>query len=228
MSSPTDRRRTREVLACLAQAGRFRDEETAEHVERMSRTCVLIARKIGFSPSECTNLMIASAMHDIGKIGVPDAVLLKPGPLNAQERAMIERHPEIGHQILSRLRNPVMQLAATIALTHHERVDGRGYPRRLRGEQIPLPGRIAAVADVFDALTHDRVYRAALTIDEALQIMRHGRGTQFDAQLLDAFEAVRPKVVAIGRRFPNPELDEARRSGCRVRRLGIPLAEGTA
>jgi two-component system response regulator RpfG len=196
--------RTQEVFACLARAGRFRDEETAEHVERMSRSCALIARELQFSPRACTNLMIASAMHDIGKIGVPDAVLLKPGPLNSKERAMIERHPEIGHQILSGLRDPVMQLAATIALTHHERVDGRGYPCHLRGRRIPLPGRIAAVADVFDALTHDRVYRPALSIDDALSVMRAGRGTQFDPRVLDAFAAALSQILENERLFPNP------------------------
>jgi HD-GYP domain-containing protein (c-di-GMP phosphodiesterase class II) len=191
------------MFDCLARAGRFRDEETAEHVERMSRTCALIARELGFAPRDCTNLMLASAMHDIGKIGVPDAVLLKPGPLNAEERALIERHPEIGHQILTGSRAPVMQLAATIALTHHERVDGCGYPRGLRGDRIPLPGRIAAVADVFDALTHDRVYRPALSIDGALSVLHEGRGPHFDARVIDALDAVLPKVVEIRRRYPN-------------------------
>jgi putative two-component system response regulator len=204
VGSVRDPGRTREIFACLARVGRFRDEETAEHVERMSRTCALIARRLGLSQRECAKLRSASTMHDIGKIGVPDAVLLKPGPLDAQERAMIELHPEIGHQILSGSRDPAMRLAATIALTHHEWVDGRGYPRRLRGGRIPLPGRIAAVADVFDALTHDRVYRRALSIDVALETLREGRGIQFDSDVLDAFEAVLPKVLELRQRYPNP------------------------
>ncbi len=208
--SERDPGRTKEIFACLARVGRFRDEETAEHVERMSRTCALIGRRLGLSQRDCVKLRSASAMHDIGKIGVPDAVLLKPGPLDAEERAMIELHPEIGHQILSGSRDPEMRLAATIALTHHERLDGRGYPRGLRGRRIPLPGRIAAVADVFDALTHDRVYRQALTIDAALETVRQGRGTQFDPDVLDAFEAVLPKVLALRDRYPNPATHQLR------------------
>jgi putative two-component system response regulator len=197
------RARSGEIFAILARAGRFRDEETAEHVDRMSRTCALIGRELRFGAAACVNLRVASAMHDIGKIGVPDGVLLKQGALNREERALIERHPEIGHQILASPSDPVLQLAATIALTHHERVDGRGYPGRLRGDQIPLPGRIAAVADVFDALTHDRVYRPALSVDDALSALRDGRGAHFDARVLDAFQAVLPKVLEIRRRYPD-------------------------
>src|SRR5260370_13806626 len=159
--------RTREIFACPARAGRFKDEETAEHVERMSRTCALTARRLGFTARDAANLKQASPMHDIGNIGVPDPVLLKPNALNADDRGMIELHPEIGHQILSGSRDPVMRLAATVALTHHEWVDGFGYPHRLRGDAIPLPGRIAAVAAVFDALTPDRAYLPALPIPAA-------------------------------------------------------------
>jgi putative two-component system response regulator len=170
----------------------------------MSRTCALIARELRFGVRDRANLRIASAMHDIGKIGIPDAVLLKPAALDASERAIIERHPEIGYQILAGPRDPTMRLAATIALTHHERVDGCGYPRGLCGDEIPLAGRIAAVADVFDALTHDRVYRPAMAVDSAVSILRDGRGTQFDACVVDAFERVLSEVVALQRRYPNP------------------------
>lgn len=198
---PASRLQTREMFALLRRAGRFRDEETAEHVERMSRTCALIARQLGFSPQQSLDLQVASAMHDIGKIGIPDAVLLKPGALSHEERALIERHTEIGYQILSGSGDPIIQLAATVALTHHERVDGHGYPDRLTAEKIPLCGRIAAVADAFDALTHDRVYRPAMPIDTALAIMHQGSGTQFDAPVLQALEAVLPKVLQVGRRY---------------------------
>jgi putative two-component system response regulator len=142
-------------------------------------------------------------MHDIGKIGIPDAVLLKPAALDAEERAIMERHAEIGHEILSGSSDPVMQLAATIALTHHERVDGQGYPRGLRNGLIPLCGRIAAVADVFDALTHDRGYRPAMSIDDALLIMHQDRGSQFDCSVLDAFHEVFPRVLKVHRRYRN-------------------------
>lgn len=191
----------REIFECLARAGRFRDEETAEHVERMSRTCSLIAEKLGWDGDEREDLRVASALHDIGKIGTPDAVLLKPGPLDLAERAVMERHPQIGYEILAGSGDCVMSLAATIALTHHERVDGTGYPNRLRGDQIPLAGRIAAVADVFDALTRDRIYRAALPIDRALSIVRAGRGGQFDPVVLDGFEAALPEVLELMRVF---------------------------
>ena len=169
----------------------------------MSHSCALIGRAMRISAAACEDLRLASAMHDIGKIGIPDAVLLKPGALNGQERAMIERHPEIGHQILTGSNDRVMVMAATIALTHHERVDGDGYPQGMRGDQIPLAGRIAAVADVFDALTHDRVYRPALDIDEALTIVREGRGYHFDPLVLDAFEAVLSSVIELRIRFPD-------------------------
>jgi putative two-component system response regulator len=169
----------------------------------MSRTCALIAAQLGFSRHECSDLLVASAMHDIGKIGIPDAVLLKPAALNAQEREIMERHAEIGHEILSGSSDPVMQLAATIALTHHERVDGRGYPRGLRNGLIPLCGRIAAVADVFDALTHDRGYRPAMSVEDALLIMHQDKGSQFDSRVLDAFHDVLPRVLRVRRRYPN-------------------------
>lgn len=200
----------REIVACLTRAGRFRDEETAEHVERMSRTCSLIARQLGWTAHACEDLRIASSLHDLGKIGVPDAVLLKPGPLSTDERAVMERHPQIGHAILAGSTDPLIRLAATIALTHHERVDGTGYPARVDGDRIPLAGRIAAVADVFDALTRDRVYRAAMTIEQALSVLSSGRGTQFDPDVLDAFETVFPAVLQIHRLFPETEAERAR------------------
>jgi HD-GYP domain-containing protein (c-di-GMP phosphodiesterase class II) len=128
-------------------------------------------------------------------------VLRKPEPLDPDERALIELHPQIGHQILSGSGDKVLELAATIALTHHEHIDGGGYPHGLRGERIPLAGRIAAVADVFDALTHDRPYRPALCIDEALTMLREGRRAHFDGRVLDAFQSVLPEVLRIGQRF---------------------------
>ncbi|HET8537826.1 MAG TPA: HD domain-containing phosphohydrolase, partial [Solirubrobacteraceae bacterium] len=123
--------------------------------------------------------------------------LLKPGPLSAEERAVMERHTIVGHEMLSGSRSELIELAATIALTHHERVDGRGYPNGLAGDDIPLAGRIVAVADVFDALTSDRVYRAAMSVSEGLRIIVDGRGTQFDSDVLDAFECGLGEILAI-------------------------------
>jgi putative two-component system response regulator len=212
-----------DVLDCLIRAGRFRDEETSEHVERVSRSCGLIARQLGWSATDCGTLRVASAMHDIGKVGVPDAVLRKPGKLTTRERASIERHAEIGYEILSGSGDPVLEMAATIALSHHERIDGTGYPKGLAGEEIPLAGRITAVADVFDALTHDRVYRTAETAEAALEIMSAGDGTQFDSSILAAFRTVLPEVAQVRELYPDvqgidpePRIDGATEPALRV------------
>jgi HD-GYP domain-containing protein (c-di-GMP phosphodiesterase class II) len=191
------------LLAQLARTTRFRDEETAAHMQRMSESCAAIARRLSFSEPHCERLRAAAQVHDVGKLGIPDAVLRKPGPLTTEERRVMQRHTGYGHEILSGSGNELVELAATIALTHHERADGTGYPRGLRGDQIPLPGRIAAVADVFDALTSDRVYRPAFTSEQAVGIMLAGRGTQFDRTVLDAFLDVRAEIVEIGRRLPD-------------------------
>jgi putative two-component system response regulator len=144
------------------------------HTHRMSRLCERIARLSGEPPDRCHHIRLATVMHDIGKTGIPAAILLKPGPL---------------YRILSGSRNELLDMAASVALTHHERMDGSGYPRGLRGEEIPLEGRIAAVGDVFDALTNDRVYRRALPVEHALDIMRAARSSRFDPDLLDVFVA---------------------------------------
>jgi len=198
------------VLDRLARAGRFHDEETAEHVERVSRSCALIARGLGWDARECANLRAASAMHDIGKVGVSDAVLLKPGRLSAEERAVVETHAQIGHEILAGSEDPVLELGATIALTHHERVDGGGYPRGLGGDEIPLAGRIAAVADVFDALTHERVYRAAFSTTKALGMVREETGKHFDPAVIEAFEAALAEIEELAERYPDSEDSEHR------------------
>src|SRR5262249_33484744 len=145
--------------------------------------------------------------HDIGKIGIPDHVLLKPGPLDDGERSLIEQHAEIGYRILTGSGSELLDLAASIALSHHERWDGAGYPMRLRGQEIPLEGRIVAVADVFDAPPSDRVYRAAFTAEAALEIMIAGRATQFDPAVLDAFLALGPE--ALGTTRGRAEVDPA-------------------
>jgi DNA-binding NarL/FixJ family response regulator len=191
------------VLERLARAGSFRDEESAEHVERVSRSCALIARELGWEQPGCGGLRVAAAMHDIGKVGVPDAILQKGGTLSPDERRVVEAHTEIGYEILAGSDNPVLELAATVALTHHERYDGEGYPRGLREKEIPEAGRIAAVADVFDALTNDRAYRSAFSIPEGLDRLRAGRGSQFDPAVVDAFEAVLPEIEAVRELYPD-------------------------
>lgn len=190
------------------RAGVFADDETAEHVERVGRSCALIARALGWDQEACARLRAAAALHDIGKVAVPRAVLRKPGKLSAAERVLVEAHAQIGHDMLAGSGDDVFELAAVVALTHHERFDGTGYPHGLRGEEIPLVGRIAAVADVFDALTQDRVYRAALPVGEALGILRAGRGSHFDPAVLAAFETVLDEIEV-----PREHLRRAPRSG---------------
>ena len=165
----------------------------------MSLYCTLLGRLAGLDAEQTEMIRIASPMHDVGKIGIPDRILLKPGALTPEERTVMEAHTEMGHRILAGSGVDLLDLAAELALTHHERMDGQGYPRGLEGEEIPLQGRIAAIADVFDALTSDRVYRPAHRPDEARETMLAGRGTQFDAELLDLFFGAWDDVLAIRR-----------------------------
>ena len=176
-----------ETVERLSIAAEFRDDETARHIQRMSRYCGLLARNVIGDAARAELIRIASVMHDVGKIGIPDRILLKPGKLTADEYEEMKQHAEFGHRILAGGASGLLETAATVALTHHERWDGSGYPRGLAGENIPLEGRIAAIADVFDAITTDRVYRKAYPLGEALQIMREGKGSHFDPALLDAF-----------------------------------------
>jgi putative two-component system response regulator len=145
--------------------------------------------------SEAEVLQQASAMHDAGKIGIPDRILLKPGRLEQTERRLMQTHTTIGANILSGSSSPLLQMAEEIALTHHERWDGSGYPRGLRGDEIPIPGRICAIVDVFDALMSARTYKDAWTLDAALDELRKGRGTHFDPELLDTFIELAPQVL---------------------------------
>jgi putative two-component system response regulator len=173
-----------ETIRRLSRAVEYRDPFTGAHLDRMSRQCARLAGQLGLDPRQ---VEIASAMHDVGKIGVPDRILLKRGPLTDEERRAMQEHAQIGHDILAGSESDLLQLAATIAWTHHERYDGDGYPRGLRDQEIPLAGRIAAVADVYDALTSDRPYRTALPAAEAVAMMERERGRHFDPAVLDAF-----------------------------------------
>jgi PAS domain S-box-containing protein len=205
------RRSREETIRRLSHAAELRDDDTGAHIERVSRYCELIAERMGLDPEFREQLRIASPMHDVGKIGIADAILLKRGPLDADERAEMERHAQIGHAILSGSGAELLDLAATIAWTHHERFDGTGYPRGLKSEEIPLEGRIAAVADVFDALTSNRVYRPALPYPKAVALMREERGSHFDPPVLDAFLAADREIAAImGRTTPRAAAGRAR------------------
>jgi HD-GYP domain-containing protein (c-di-GMP phosphodiesterase class II) len=151
------------------------------------------------NPGRCELIRLAAPLHDVGKIGISDEILLKPEPLTAAERKRMENHAEIGYRLLTGSGSDLLETAATIAWTHHERWDGMGYPRRLAGEAIPIEGRVTAVMDVFDALTHDRVYRPAMTVDRALEIVRTGRESHFDPAIVDAFLASLDELLALDR-----------------------------
>lgn len=191
----------REMLRRIANAVEYRDEETGAHIERMSRVCGLIADELGFDHKHCADLVAAAVLHDAGKIAVPDRVLRKPGRFTEEERQIMETHCQVGHDLLAGSGSPLIDLAASIAWTHHERYDGTGYPRRLEGAEIPIEGRIAAVADVFDALTNDRVYRPAVPWDRAVAMMREQRGRHFDPEVLDAFLGRLSQVRDLTARF---------------------------
>ncbi|MEX2447479.1 MAG: HD domain-containing phosphohydrolase [Solirubrobacterales bacterium] len=175
-----------ETVERLAKALEVHDDETGRHVNRMATIAALLAARVGLDPDRVLLLRTAAPMHDVGKVATPDGILQKQGPLAPEEREEMERHTTFGYEILADSESELLQLAGTIALTHHERWDGGGYPQGLAGEEIPIEGRIAAVADVFDALLSDRCYRSALSLDDAVEVMREGRGTHFDLQVVDA------------------------------------------
>jgi PAS domain S-box-containing protein len=176
-----------ETVRRLSAAVEFRDQDTGAHIARISAFAGRIARRAGLSGGRCQLIERASPLHDVGKVAIPDSILLKPAALTLEERGVMETHAEIGHRLLDGSDSPLIQMAALIALTHHERYDGTGYPRRLAGEEIPIEGRIVAIADVFDAITSDRVYRPAMSLEQAMTVLRDGRGTHFDPVLLDHF-----------------------------------------
>lgn len=176
-----------ETLARLAMAAEYRDDETTGHVERMSRYCALLADANGADSETAETIRLASRIHDIGKLGVSDLILMKEGILTPTERRMMEEHVPIGVRLLEGSDSPVVQVAAVVAGSHHERWDGSGYPRGLAGEAIPVEGRIAAIADVFDALTHTRPYRRAFPLGSVLDMMRKESGKHFDPALLEKF-----------------------------------------
>ncbi len=183
-----------ETIYRLLSASMWRDEETGMHLRRTGLLSELLAKAVGWSAAEAEEIRLAAPMHDVGKIGIPDAVLHKPGKLSAEEFEIIKRHTLIGAKMLAGSSVPMLQMAQTIALNHHERWDGEGYPAGLARYAIPESARIVAIVDVYDALTHDRPYRLALPQEEALRIMRPGEGTQFDPLLLAAFFLQLPEI----------------------------------
>jgi two-component system response regulator RpfG len=194
-------RREQDALWTLARAAEYRDEETGNHILRMAKFSRLIAEELGLSRDECDAIEMAAPMHDIGKIGVPDAILLKRGPHTAEEQTIMRQHTTIGHDILKDSASKYLSLGATIALSHHERYDGTGYPHGLKGEAIPLPARIVAVADVFDALTSARPYKESWPANRALDYLRAALGTQLDPQCGNSFLRQIASVIYIHEQF---------------------------
>jgi putative two-component system response regulator len=185
---------TVERLAIVAE---YKDKVTAKHIRRMSEYCAVIARGLKLTPGEVELILHASRMHDVGKIGVPDAILQKPASLSTSEWTVMRRHPTVGSRILDRSSSELLEAGRVIALCHHERWDGSGYPEGLAGENIPLLGRICAVADVFDAVTSERPYKPAYPNEDALRILRDGRGIQFDPRVVDVFLECFEEILAI-------------------------------
>jgi putative two-component system response regulator len=184
-----------EVVQRLSRAGEYRDNETGMHVNRMSHYSYLLAEAMGLPASQCELIQHASPMHDIGKIGIPDHILLKPGKLDAPEWETMKTHTVIGAQILSGSGSKLIQLAESIALTHHERWNGSGYPYGLKGENIPLEGRIVAICDVFDALTSERSYKKEWPIEKAVQDFKDKSGVHFDPALVNKFIEILPQAL---------------------------------
>ena len=186
-----------ETLERLALAAEFRDDDTGEHTRRVARTACLLARALRVPEPDVERLSLAAPLHDVGKIAVPDSVLLKPGKLTRAEYQEVQRHVLVGEEILGGSGSPVLQTAAEIALHHHERWDGRGYPAGLRGNEVPLPARLVAVADVFDALTHRRPYKEAWPIDKAVGEVLDQAAGHFDPDVVAAFATLdHPALLA--------------------------------
>ena len=200
------REREKETLLRLARAGEFRDEETGYHLIRMSRYSRLIANAIGLEPDEAETVELAAPLHDIGKIGIPDHILLKTDKLDGAEWEVMRRHPVIGHEILKGSASKYVRMGALIALGHHEKYDGCGYPNGLVGDHIPLCARIVAVADVYDALTSVRPYKNAWPSDQAFEYVTSQSGRHFDPRMVEAFNGMKKQVLQVQHEWRDPYL----------------------
>ncbi|HPO14212.1 MAG TPA: DUF3365 domain-containing protein [Candidatus Hydrogenedentes bacterium] len=201
-----------EIVRRLARAAEFRDTDTGLHITRMSLYCEALGRAAGLNEMECDLLLNSSALHDIGKIGIPDRILLKHGRFEPDEAKVIKRHVEMGGEILAQSASELVQWAEVITRAHHEKWDGTGYPAGLKGEEIPLIGRIATLCDVFDALTSQRPYKKAWSVEEAIAEIERGRGIHFDPQLVDLFKQALPKILKIRDTY-NETVEEGEHQG---------------
>ena len=190
-----------ETIHRLTHAAEYRDEDTGEHIQRMSNYAAAVARQLSVNETTVNWLLHAAPMHDVGKIGIPDQILLKPGKLNDQEWEIMKQHTIIGGKILSGSRAGYIRLGKIIALTHHEKWDGSGYPNGLKGRQIPLLGQIVAIADVFDALTTKRPYKEPFSLEKSFAIIREGRGNHFSPDVVDAFFDITEEILSIKERY---------------------------
>lgn len=201
-------RREEEIALRLVTASEYRDDETGHHIRRIGLFCAELARAVDSrSEMEIDEIRVAAPMHDIGKIGISDTILLKPGKLTAEEFEIIKSHTVIGAQILDGSDIPLIKLAHDVALNHHEKWDGSGYPNGRSGEDIPEVARMVAIADVYDALVYDRVYRPAFSEEEALSIMKKGRGSHFDPRIFDCFLDILPSFRQIRKSLELGEMD---------------------
>ncbi|WP_416886322.1 HD domain-containing phosphohydrolase [Marinospirillum sp.] len=187
----------KEVIRRLGRAAEFRDNETGFHIVRMSKYSAILAQSLGWNAEECDLLLNASPMHDIGKIGIPDHILQKPGKLTTEEWQIMQQHAEIGATLLADDPSSLFQLAQEVAATHHEKFNGQGYPKGLKGEEIPLSGRIVAVADVFDALTSTRPYKKAWSNEKAIALIQNEAGAHFDPEVVKHFMHCLPEILAV-------------------------------
>lgn len=199
--------RERDTVVRLCRAAEFRDPETGGHILRMANYSRLIAKQLGLSQAEQELLLEAAPMHDLGKVGIPDSILLKPGRLTPEEFEIMKQHASFGYELLKGSKSKVLRAGAEIALGHHEKFDGSGYPQGLRGEQIPLFCRIVAVADVFDALTSPRPYKRAWTLEEAVDLLHANAGSHFDPRCVDAFFHGWEEILDVHDKYRD-ELDE--------------------
>jgi len=199
-------RQTRlQIVQRLGLAAEYKDNETGLHVIRMSHYTHLLARAAGLGEVEADDLLNAAPMHDVGKIGIPDAILQKNGKLDEAEWQVMRQHAQIGAEIIGEHESGLLRMARSIALTHHEKWDGSGYPNGLAGEAIPLEGRIVAIADVFDALTSVRPYKPAWPVEEALEFLRRESGRHFDPQLVELFLGILPAILEVKERWAETE-----------------------
>jgi putative two-component system response regulator len=211
-----------QIIHYLGRAGEYRDNETGNHVIRMSKSCQLLGQSVGLSDDVSEMLLYASPMHDVGKIGIPDAILLKPGNFEPNEWEIMKSHVEIGADILSTRDSPLMEMAYSIALSHHEKWNGSGYPQGLTGTDIPIEGRIAAIADVFDALTSERPYKKAWPVEKAVDLLKKESGAHFDPELVEKFLEKLPMVLDV-----RDEYTDAAEGQSRLEALNAKLVQAT-